>query len=418
VPESKRTIRRRLYIPEWILAFLATVAVGLAVHDAVLASALASRGSAPEFLFLLVPPNLMSSASRFVSLALQLALPALALFLPLVTFAAGVRLRGRHLVSRSLVAAGGGLLVLGIVADFALYRTLVARPQEAAEATAQGRTERPEEPEGTPPPARPGVEKIVFASDRRDSKWDLWIMDPDGSGQERLSKTDRMHMQPRFSPDGTRVTFTSTGEGGKHLVMLLDPVTRAEREVCEGDQSSFTGDGKGLVFRRGGKIWNRDLASGEEKLVSPRMWSKCSFPSASPDGARVALASRLLAGYNIYVVPLGGEAAEPTTLVSGKGTCDPRWSPTGRWLSYQTETHVFMIRPDGSEKYQVTIGGGVQHYATWSPDEKAMAYCQGPGPNGPWQIWRVSLEEDEDPVRLTREGSNIYPDWGRVPAAP
>ena len=46
-----------------------------------------------------------------------------------------------------------------------------------------------------------------------------------------------------------------------------------------------------------------------------------------------------------------------------------------------------------------------------------MAYCQGPGPNGPWQIWGVSLEEDEDPVQLTTEGSNMYPDWGRVPVS-
>ena len=58
--------------------------------------------------------------------------------------------------------------------------------------------------------------------------------------------------------------------------------------------------------------------------------------------------------------------------------------------------------------------GGVQHYACWAPDEKSIVYCQGPGPEGPWQICKVSLESDDDPVTLTKEGSNIYPEWGRI----
>jgi Tol biopolymer transport system component len=325
-----------------------------------------------------------------------------------------------------LPVVAGILLVIGIGADAVLYRALGAVPDEPevpAVANAQDpppvkgedpKAEDPKNNETDPaakPPQKKGVEKIVFASDR-DGKWHLWMMNPDGSGQEKISKKDRIHMQPRFSPDGTQVTFTTASTDGKHMTAIFDWKTREEKDVCEGDQAAFADGGKSLVFRRAGQIYHRSLETGAEKMISPKMWSKCSFPSASPDGKSVALASRLLAGYNIYIVPAAG--GEPKILVGGQGTCDPRWSPSGVRLSYQTETNIYTIKPDGTDKFQATFGGGVQHYATWAPDEKKVAYCQGPGPNGPWQIYVVSLVEDEDPVKLTKEGSNIYPDWGTV----
>jgi Tol biopolymer transport system component len=208
------------------------------------------------------------------------------------------------------------------------------------------------------------------------------------------------------------VAFSSFNAAGKLTVCILDLATRAEKEICEGAQAAFTGDGQGLVLRRDDQIYLQVLASGAEKLISPRMWSRCSYPSASPDGARVAMASRLLAGYNIYILPLAG--GEPRLLVGGEGTCDPRWAPSGRQLSYQTESHIFTIKPDGADKLQVTFGGGVQHYACFSPDETRLAYCQGPGRDGPWQICAVSLVAEEDPAVLAKEGSNLYPEWGRL----
>jgi TolB protein len=323
------------------------------------------------------------------------------------------------------IVLGVVLLVVGVGANAVLYKALGAVPDKHVDAAVEPVVsavdkalpvkddpgdENPPSDTAAEPARKKGVERIVFSSNS-DGEWHLWIMNPDGSGREKISKTNRIHMQPRFSPDGKRVVFTSAG-GGKNMVVIFDWKTREEKDVCEGSQAAFADGGKSLVFRRSGQIYHRNLEDGKEMLLSPKMWTKCSFPSASPDGNFVALASRLLAGYNIYIVPTSG--GEPKILVGGQGTCDPRWSPSGTRLSYQTETNIYTIKPDGKDKFQATFGGGVQHYATWAPDEKKLAYCQGPGPNGPWQIYVVSLVEDEDPVKLTKEGSNIYPDWGVV----
>ncbi len=404
-----------------VLLILSILAVGLVAYDAATAHAATARSSAPQFLFLFILPGLFRESSRFVTLGAQLALPGLAVILPLAALGMGLARR------RVVVAVLAGIfLVAGLGANVVLYGALGAVPDDdpappvAANSASAAASEK-EDPknneagsaskEPVETTRKKGVEKIVFASDR-DGKYHLWMMNPDGSGQEKISKTDRIHMQPRFSPDGTRAVFTTASADGKHMAAVFDWKTREEKDICEGSQAAFADGGKSIVFRRSGQIYHRSLESGEEKMLSPKMWSKCSFPSASSDGKSVALASRLLAGYNIYIVPAAG--GEPKVLVGGQGTCDPRWSPSGTRLSYQTETNIYTIKPDGTDKFQATFGGGVQHYATWAPDEKKIAYCQGPGPNGPWQIYVVSLVEDEDPVKLTKEGSNIYPDWGVV----
>lgn len=417
-PPSRPPVRWSLF--GLVLLVLAVEAVLLAAFDAVSALRAQARGSAPQFLFCWVLPMAVGGEGRFLSLAKQLILPALAAGLPALLGAWMLALRrrsGAGLVAlRPPLAAAAVLLAAGVISDAALYRLLAARPGSGGMAAARPPKEGarpPVEPVGSAPPtsADKRVEKILFTSDRGGQQH-LWMMNPDGSAQEQLTKTDRVHVEPRLSPDGKRVAFSSVSAAKKLVACILDLASGQEQEVCEGAQAAFTGDGQGLVLRRDDQIFLRDLGSGAERLISPRMWSRCSYPSASPDGSSVALATRLLAGYNIYILPLAG--GEPKLLVGGEGTCDPRWSPGGRKLSYQTESHIFTINPDGSDKLQVSFGGGVQHYACWSPDEKRMAYCQGPGRDGPWQIYTVSLVKDEDPAVLTKEGSNFYPEWGKI----
>lgn len=402
-----------------VLLVLSVEAVAMILLDALLAVRAVRRGSAPQFLFSWIAPMVVGGEGRFLSLAKGLLLPALAIGLPALLAALMFRLRrGAEAVAASVrpsLAVAVVLLVLGIVGNGVLYRTLSARPknEEVAVKPPKNGGEAPVVP--TPPTTATGEERILFCSDRagegEEKQWHLWMMKPDGSGQEQLSKTDRIHIQPRLSPDGTKVAFSSGDAKGRHVVCLFDLATREEKEVCEGDQGAFTGDGKALVLRREDKIFRRDLGTGGEKQLSPAMWARVSYPSASPDGTGLAVASRLMAGYNIYILPMTGEG-EPRLLIGGVGTCDPRWAPSGKQLSYQTETHIFTIKPDGKDKTQVTWGGGVQHYACFSPDEKKMAYCQGPGPNGPWQIYAVALDKEEDPVVLAKEGSCMYPEWG------
>jgi len=49
--------------------------------------------------------------------------------------------------------------------------------------------------------------RIVFTSNR-DQQGEIYVMNPDGSGQKRLTRRRGDDWAPRFSPDGTRIAFT------------------------------------------------------------------------------------------------------------------------------------------------------------------------------------------------------------------
>ncbi len=448
-----------------VLLALAGLFLCLSIHDAAVATSAKARGEAPVFLFLWWLPSLLVGAGRFTLLAAQMALPGLAIAVPVLAL-------GFALFKHKKIFAllGGIICVVALGSNAALYLALGAVPtdgKEISEADARKKfkearmirashTQQPEpgllkeqenpadsQTTGTPAqtladgqsiqatPSKTvaennspkndadasasskspvkGSPKIAYSFKKGEDPWELWIMNPDGSGKEKLSASDIVFMQPRWAPDGTRIAFTTIKDKKPHIG-IFDLKTKKETVLGEGDQTSFSASGKDLVFRKNGQVYRMNLETKKEERISPGMWTRCAYPSVSPDNLRVAVATRLLAGYNIYLLQPG--QGEPKLLIGGKGTCDPRWSPTGKYLSFQTETHIHTINPDGTDALQVTFGAGVQHYATWALDESQIAYCQGPGPNGPWQIYVTSLVEDEDPVRITKEGNNIYPDWG------
>ena len=51
-------------------------------------------------------------------------------------------------------------------------------------------------------------EKIVFSSNR-DGNWEIYIMNPDGTRQERLTYDRAVDWEPVISPAGDRILFNS-----------------------------------------------------------------------------------------------------------------------------------------------------------------------------------------------------------------
>ena len=84
------------------------------------------------------------------------------------------------------------------------------------------------------------------------------------------------------------------------------------------------------------------------------------------------------------------------------------------WLRCKITPGMFPheVGIDGKAADQLTFGNDVQHDARYSPDGTMLLYCRAPDPNGPWQICVQRLGGDEDDfVTLTKEGSNLLPDW-------
>ncbi len=130
------------------------------------------------------------------------------------------------------------------------------------------------------------VEKIVFVS-RRDGASQIYIMNTDGSEQQRLTNSGEA-FTPAISPDGTRILFNSTGNGNAEIwVMLLHPATfSAEIHVMNSD-----GSGDAAITQAG--------ATSE-------------YPCWSPDGKQIAFQTSQDGNFEIYI--MNADGSDPRRL--------------------------------------------------------------------------------------------------------
>jgi formylglycine-generating enzyme required for sulfatase activity len=282
-------------------------------------------------------------------------------------------------------------------------------------------TNTPKKDEGSKPPvsAVQGNGKIdltklkgtiVFVSDRGGTL-KIWKMHANGRNAAQLDKDEYPEVDPRFSPDGKRILYTSLRDGFPEL-WVRNRDGAEPKCLTKGSQANWSPDGKSIVFIRDNQTYSRDLASGREQRVTPENWERCGVPAWSPDGKHIAVASRHLGSIGIFLVSVDGK--ENSQLKTGEACCTPEWSKDGKRLLCQTvQGHIHQVDVDGKNWEQLTFGGDVQHDARYSPDGSMILFCRAPSTEGPWQICvkRLDSEDDADFVQITKDGSNFLPDW-------
>jgi len=250
---------------------------------------------------------------------------------------------------------------------------------------------------------------IVFVSDRA-GPLDIWKMKANGQSAAQLTDDDHADADPRFSPSGKRIMYTTLREGFPQVWMMnadgSDP-----KQITDGSQGAWSPNGQSIIFIRDDQAYIRELASGNERRVTPEPWRRCGVPAWSPDGKQIAVASRHLPKIGIFL--LDPEGKELKQLKTEDACCTPHWSSNGETILFQTDKgciHLFTTS-DGSEE-QVTFGADIQRDGRFASDGSMFVYSRAPTEDGPWQIWITDLESDDlDSIKITNQGSNRLPDW-------
>lgn len=321
----------------------------------------------------------------------------------------------------------------------------------------------------------PDGRRIVF-----DLLGDIYVMPILGSGDApatRLLGGAAFDMQPRWSPDGTRIAFTSDREGLWNIWTMaadgsdLKQVSRESRWFV--NSPTWAPDGQAIFARRhfvttrslgAGEVWMFHPAGSDGVQVTQRdnAQKDAGEPAISPDGQYLYYSKDVTPGstFDYNKDPNGVIFAilrrdlrtgrERAFVTQPGGSITPRPSPDGKWLAFirrvRTASKLFVKNLETGEETTVfdrldkdlqeawTVHGVYPQYA-WTPDSSRIVIW------GEGRIWNVdvaskdamqvpftvrveqtlheplrfpiAVHQDRFPVRMLRDVA-VSPDGSRV----
>jgi Tol biopolymer transport system component len=228
---------------------------------------------------------------------------------------------------------------------------LVATPTVAAEAVPATMTAEALAPSDTPEPATSSSVcrgRIAFVA-RTDDGQDLFVISADGSGLVNVTNGGGREDAPSWSPDGTRILFSSHAGNSDIYTIQADgsSLVRLTDDPARDYAPSWSPDGTQVLFAST-RVFASDLfvvsAQGGEAVALTGMGShKMDFawsPDGTPGGEQIAFT--MLDGYNqgeVYVMAAPDEAGSPggelVNLTEHPAhDCCVAWAPDGERLLF------------------------------------------------------------------------------------
>jgi eukaryotic-like serine/threonine-protein kinase len=190
---------------------------------------------------------------------------------------------------------------------------------------------------------------------------DIWISDLVEHTTARLTR-EGYNNRPEWTPDGSRVMFTSSrapgdalwwqpADGSSNATMMLHDANPIREGV-------FTPDGQSVIYRVDTRDNNRDIfripIAGERKPAPILVGiNDDKEPRVSPDSKWLAYISNETGREEVYVRALSGEGGR--IAVSNGGGGEPLWSRDGRRVFYRASDKVIAATIVTSPSLAVTV---------------------------------------------------------------
>ncbi|MDX2036357.1 MAG: LpqB family beta-propeller domain-containing protein [Isosphaeraceae bacterium] len=144
---------------------------------------------------------------------------------------------------------------------------------------------------------------------------------------------------PAWSPDGSRIAFSSTHEGNQEIYTSKPDGSdrvRVTRSTGIDAHPCWTPDGKRILFatdRWGGL----EIASAEPDGTNVVRLTKSpgldDYPAVSPDGKRVAFVSHRTGDFEVFLMNIDGSDVRNLSDHPARDTL-PTWTPDGRRITF------------------------------------------------------------------------------------
>lgn len=259
----------------------------------------------------------------------------------------------------------------------------------------------------------PVTAKIVFTSARDDNR-EIYIMNPDGSGQVRLTHNRADDAMPTWAPTGEQILFASDRDRFplSRDLYLMNPDGRNVRRVFSKSKdrsgAAWSPDGKQIAYRRRERdvpyIYIGTIDGKKEERVAIG-----AGPAWSPDGTEIAFTS----GYGTGLVQINilnvrtkkQRVIFPRDAQISWITGDLVWSPTANNLAFSWNNQpplkefrergaIYTINRDGTGLKQITSDAAPREGSpAWSPQGDALLYDKADGDNR-LQVFKIALGSD------------------------
>ncbi|HVF51139.1 MAG TPA: amidohydrolase family protein [Pyrinomonadaceae bacterium] len=268
----------------------------------------------------------------------------------------------------------------------------------------------------------PDGQSIVF-----DLLGDIYRMPIAGGRAELLSGGVSWEVQPRYSPDGKLISFTSDRDGGDNI-WLMDADGKNRRQMTKEtlrlvNNAEWTPDGQYLVVRKhfvdqrslgAGEIWMYHVSGGKGVQLTerPNWTANIGEPVVDPKGQFVYFVASGAFDYNknvydnIYWIERYdlAKGRRAVFVRSAGGAVRPQVSPDGKYLSFirrvGLKSVLFLREIESGREWPIydnlthdqqetwAIFGTYPGYS-WTPDAKSIViYARG-------KLMRVGVESKQ-----------------------
>jgi len=260
----------------------------------------------------------------------------------------------------------------------------------------------------------PDGTKIAF-----DLLGDIYIMNTNGGKATALRTGLPFEIQPRFSPDGNTLSFTSDAGGGDNIWTMNLDGSNAKQITKENfrllNNAAWTPDGKYLIARKhfsssrslgAGEMWMYHISGGSGIQITKRKNDQqdVNEPSISKDGRYLYYSEDVYPGgffqYNkdpnsqIYVINRYDLQTGKTERITGGpgGAARPQISNNGKKLAFvkrvRTKTVLYIhdietgeewplydqLNKDQQEAWAIF---GVYSNFSWTPNDESIVFWSG-----------------------------------------